>query len=143
VPGEDLTAAHGNALGRDGSTLELLDAGGFRRGGQEAHLVAGGIVGFAAEGVAGDDVRELVAGTHEDGDVQAEGIAQRAREVALERRGPGAARQDDVAALEQRAHILVAGLLERGAQLLHGHAPLGSEVDPAQERDVPGHGRRA
>ena len=60
-------------------------------------------------------------------------------EVALEGCGSGRAGQDDVAALEQRPYVLVAGLRERLAQLLHGDAPLGSEVNPAQEHDVPGH----
>ena len=61
VPGVDLAAADHDLLRRHVGGLERAHHGGLRRGREEAHLVALGVVGDVGERVALDDDRELVA----------------------------------------------------------------------------------
>ena len=111
--------------------------GGLRR--QEADLVALRVLGDPPERVSLDDLGQLVARPHDDGDVETEPIRDRPLALARHVLGGRGAREHDVPALEIGADVVVARVLERFAKVRHRDPVVRSEVDPAQEDEQPSH----
>ena len=83
-----------------------------------------------------DDPRELRAGPGDDPDLEPETLGDLTLRLPGNLVGLRLARQDDVAALKVRAHLLEAGRGQNVAELRHRDAVARAEVDPAQEDDV-------
>ena len=94
-------------------------------------------------GLAATSASSSLRGPQHHVGLHAEAVGDRGLELLAHGLGRLAARHADVPALQQRADVLVAALLEQRPQLGHRHAPLRAEVHPAQERHVAGHQRTA
>ena len=132
MPGVDLPAAHHDLLGRDVGGSQLTDALRRRLRAEERDEVARGVGRNGAKRVAGDHTGELGARPDDHLDLESEPGLELSLELSGEALGRKAAREDDVAALEVRAHVLVAMAGEQLAQVCHADAPATGQVDPTK-----------
>ena len=77
---------------------------------KEADLVALWVRGDVLEGIAPDDLGELVTRPDDDADLEAEAVADQSLAVASEATARRVRRERDVSALEVGSYILVAGI---------------------------------
>ena len=139
MPRVELAAVDHDLLRTDIERAEAPSDRGIQLRTQKGDEVARRILGDRRERVARDDLRQLVARAHEDVHLKAEPRLELPFEVSLELRPRRATLEDHVAALQERAHVLVAALGQEPAQRGHLHAPRLAEVDPAQEDDARRH----
>src|SRR5947208_2016831 len=121
------------------SSLELAHRLGTELRGEEAHLIALRVLRNLAERIALDDLGKLRACPHDNGDVEIELRRDLALTLPRHTRGLRRTREQNVAALEIRLHVLVAHFLERLAKLRHRDPVSGPDVDSAQENDLSRH----
>ena len=121
-------------------------AGGWRFR-QEVDQVAGAVVGDVAEWIAFENGFDLSSGAGHAGHVDVEFVGEQLLDGGGHGGGVGLAglygsvrlvggdlgSDDDVAALEDRDGVAVAGLGQLGAQLGHGHPVMAADVDPPRE----------
>ena len=132
VPRVDLAPVDHELLGRDVLGGELAHHLRRRLRAEERDEVARRVLRDLAERVARDDGGELLPASDEHLDLEPESVGELSLECLLQARAGERAREDHVAALEVRAHVLVAVAGEQLAQVGHADAPAAAEVDPAQ-----------
>ena len=139
MPCVDLAAADRHLLGRDVRLGELLGHRLRRPAGEKAHLQPLGVVGDVAERVALDHVGQLVARPHDHADLDPEVLGDPPLELLRDLPGRLARGVHDVAALQQRAHVLVAEPGQQLPELGHLDPIAAAEVDAAQQGDTARH----
>ena len=137
MPGIQLAPDRNQALRCHGQLLQLREQLSVELALEEAHLIALGVGGHLRQRVAPDDGRQLVARAREHLDLQIQGARDRAPAACgdLVRRLLGG--QHHVSTLQVGLHLLETGAPEHLAQLWHRDAVSRTEVDAAQQDDVP------
>src|SRR4051812_12841136 len=100
MPGVELASDRDESLAVDGERFELRDRPGWELLREEAHLVALRIRRDPGQRVPAHDLGELVAGAHDDVDLEPEALNDQLPRPPRDRFGLQARRQDEVAALQ-------------------------------------------
>ena len=115
---EDVLLGDAKLVRGEGAAVQPAGTLGVRRRGQEGHVQLRRI-GVRQEGVAVHNRSELCRRSHEHLDLEAEAASDAFLQRLPELRGRERASADDVAALDVRAHVLGAKLLDHLAQIRH------------------------